>query len=55
MIYLRKAVKKIIVKLIPISYTKRRHFHTSTYQKDNILVSTDTGKCEKLKKLEKKF
>ena len=24
-------------------------------QKDNILVSTDTGKCEKLKKLEKKF
>jgi len=24
-------------------------------QKDNILVSTDIGKCEKLKKLEKKF
>ncbi|WP_440681206.1 sulfatase-like hydrolase/transferase [Candidatus Pelagibacter sp. HIMB1623] len=38
MMSLKKIVKKVIVKLVPISYTKRRHFHTSTYKKDNILV-----------------
>lgn len=31
-------VKKIILYFIPNSYIKRRHFHNSTYHKDNFLI-----------------
>ena len=39
-LYMLNLIKKIVLFLIPNSFIKRRHFHSSTYHKDNFFVMT---------------
>jgi len=38
MILLKNILIRFISKIIPSSYTKRRHFHNTTYEKDNFFI-----------------